>query len=62
MGKYKVSFKKHGATSADHIEYAIIVEANTLGEAQTRALREITSLHQKGFLGEQDIIKIEQTT
>lgn len=56
MGKYKVSFKREG----NPIEYGIVVEANNLGEAETGAVREIIATHQKGFLGPQEIVKIEQ--
>lgn len=54
MAKYKVSFKKHEGT--DTREYGLIVEADILGDAETRAPREIRDIHAKRFLSEQNII------
>ena len=36
------------------------MDANTLGEAEQSATREVVQKHTKGFLSESDIIRIEQ--
>ncbi len=59
MSKYRVSFKRQG-TGGDTREYGIIVEADSLGDAEPKAVREIQNRHAKGFLTENNIIKIEQ--
>jgi len=62
MGKYRVTFKRRQASqnSGDNREYGIIVEADNLGGAEDKAVREITTPHAKGFLSADDITKIEQ--
>lgn len=57
MGKFRVSFRK---ATGDRKEYGIIVEANTLGEAEERATSSIGMPHGKAFLNSGDIVKIEQ--
>lgn len=59
MGKYRVNFKRPG-TAGDIREYGIIVEAETLGAAEEKALQDIRMTHAKAFLNAQSIIKIEQ--
>ena len=62
MGKYRVNFKRRqaGQNSGDNKEYGIIVDADTLGSAEDKAVREIVAPHAKAFLTAEDITKIEQ--